>query len=310
MFVQIEENEKFSMEIISALRKELEASLSGDAFTVVIGGSFGRHEASSESDCDFFVIHDSSFENAESLLQTVREISANHVSKPPSKDGPFAKPQDVEKMLHHIGGEGDSNSNITRRILFMLECEWLYNKEKRIEYLDKLINKYVKDDVSSEQIGMFFLNDVIRYYRTVCVDFEFKTREGDKPWGDRNIKLVFSRKLLYFGGILATAELYELDADSKRERLRELLLMPPIQRMRHICNEKANDALELYDGFLKKISDPEVRKFLKKIGPDQKYDAPLFRDLKDQGHKFTDALIRLLDEQYDNAHPIHHGLLM
>jgi len=53
-------------------------------------------------------------------------------------------------------------------------------------------------DDSMSETSRFLLHDLIRYYRTICVDFEYKTYENGKPWGDRNIKIQFSRKFLYF----------------------------------------------------------------------------------------------------------------
>lgn len=82
---------------------------------------------------------------------------------------------------------------------------------------------------------MFFLNDLIRYYRTICVDFEYKTFEANKPWGIRNIKLIFSRKLIYFSGVLIAAEMYQRSAQQKKKIVKELISLSPVERLRKAC---------------------------------------------------------------------------
>jgi hypothetical protein len=67
----------------------------------------------------------------------------------------------------------------------------------------------------------------------MAVDYEFKTVEGakKKPWGIRNIKLIFSRKLLYAGGLFSVAATADLRRDKKIEELEKLFEMTVIDRL-------------------------------------------------------------------------------
>jgi hypothetical protein len=170
----------------------------------------------------------------------------------------------------------------------------------------------VQRHLKREQIGKFFLNDTIRYYRTICVDFENKTVERNKAWGPRNIKLVFSRKLLYFSGVIVAAELAGHDYDQKIERMLSLLALPPIDRIRHVCGSKADAALSIYDYFIHEFSKRDVRDSVAQVRQDDgsRDSNKTFRALKDKGHEFSRALIDLLHSQYPTSHPIHGALLM
>ena len=66
---------------------------------------------------------------------------------------------------------------------------------------------------------MFLLNDVIRYWRTICIDLEHKVRADNKARDIRLIKLRFSRMLLYASGVLAIGEGYRRSSEEKLESL-------------------------------------------------------------------------------------------
>ncbi len=120
--------------------------------------------------------------------------------------------------------------------------------------------------------------------------------------------IIFSRKLLYFSGLLVIAESSQQTAKHKFRRTLELLSLPPIERVAAICGEKASRAVEMYDYFLGVLADPERRKVLEITSRDKQTEA--FRDVKNTGHHFTTALMQLLRNTYDVSHPIHRGIIL
>lgn len=194
---------------------------------------------------------------------------------------------------------------------FLLEGEWLGNKGMFEEVRQQLLGKYIRDTITSHQFALFLLNDIIRYYRTICVDFEFKTIQdaSPKPWGTRNIKLVFSRKLLYFSGLLMIAETAQRSHSEKIKTLTRLSSMPVIDRILEICGPSATQALTLYDEFMESLSKAEVRSELDATSEADRLKEP-FRSLKDKGHHFSWKLMSLLRDTYDSSHPIHRALVL
>ena len=296
---------EYSRCTLEKLRNRL-ADLSLGDRVVLICGSYARREASENSDTDFFILSNDTNGDS-SLLSKVRCAVKEVVPNKPSKNGPFDDSVDRKKMLENMGGDDDTNPNMTHRILFLLEGEWLYNKEGLRDFRREILKRYIREEMSDHQLALFLLNDVIRYYRTIAVDYEFKVTEG-KPWGIRNIKLIFSRKLLYASGLFSVAMTADRAREDKIGILEDLFELPVMERMISICGRSRMEAvLNSYNRFLEKLEDSDTREHLVNLQASERND-PLFRGLKNEGHHFTRELLKLFENTFDSTHPIHRAV--
>jgi len=319
MIEAIERAKTHSEKKLANLRESL-GSLGIPAGEVVLTcGSYARREASGESDIDFFIITDKSANDvldAEGNLRPetipwakeIRDEISKIVATDPAEGGAFAKVELKDAMLVNIGGDHDTNQKITRRMLFLLEGEWLYNESGFHSIRHQMLERYIGPGMTDHQLALFLLNDIIRYYRTMAVDYEFKTVEGEspKPWGIRNIKLVFSRKLLYASGVFSVALTADRSREEKIKILENLFSLPVVDRMEEICGrENFKAALQSYNYFMTELEKKETREKLNFLSREGRSD-PLFRKLKNEGHNFTRELLKLFERTFDMTHTKSH----
>ncbi|MCY3727512.1 MAG: nucleotidyltransferase domain-containing protein [Nitrospira sp.] len=295
---------------LSKIRDRLKELSLDNAALLVCCGSYARGEASEQSDIDYVMVSDDT-ETAPDLNERVRSEIRSIVPNSPSEGGAFGATVNRSEILANIGGDDDSNKNITRRILLLLEGEWLFNKEGLRSFRREILERYIGEGMTDHQLALFLLNDIIRYYRTVAVDYEFKTSgSGEpKPWAIRNIKLVFSRKLLYASGLFSIAMTADRARDEKIEILEGLFDRPVMERMIKICGKAAMEpVLTSYNFFLEKLEDLETRKHLEKLEIGNRDDRT-FRAIKNKGHHFTRELLKVFESTFDSTHPIHRAVI-
>jgi hypothetical protein len=196
-------------------------------------------------------------------------------------------------------------------MLLLLEGGWLFNEAGLKNIRRRILERYIAEGMKDHQLALFLLNDVVRYYRTMAVDYEFKTVETPKvkPWGIRNIKLMFSRKLLYASGLFSVGTTADRTRSSKISKLEELFELTVIDRMIAICGKtNVQPVLDSYDRFLDELESEETRNHLKTLGRDGREDV-IFRDLKNEGHHFTRELLKLFEQTFDTTHPIRRAII-
>ena len=309
MTTAYERSSKFTEGKLDEIRNRLEDLPLGGA-VVLVYGSFARREASDQSDIDYVMVSDDTGTDP-SLSERVRTEIRSVVPNSPSEGGAFGKPVTRSEILANIGGDDDSNENITRRILLLLEGEWLFNKEGLRGFRREILERYIGEGMTDHQLALFLLNDIIRYYRTVAVDYEFKISANGvpKPWAIRNIKLVFSRKLLYASGLFSIAMTADRAREEKIEILEGLFDRPVMERMRTICGKAGMRPVEAsYNSFLDFLGDPGNREHLAMLRRSDRADER-FRKIKNEGHHFTRELLKLFEGTFDSTHPIRRAVV-
>lgn len=302
---------EYSENKVSALRESVGAIFPTNSNdTVLVCGSLARREAAGPSDVDFFLVSDDE-DGRKERLEKIKEAVTRLGLEKPSPKGPFAIPGTRLSIIQNIGGAADSNANITQRILLLLEGDWLFNMKGFQDLRRRILRTYVKDGIPDDQVALFLLNDIIRYWRTVCVDYEYKTtaEANPKPWAIRNIKLVFSRKLIYASGLFSVASTADMAREEKIRRLEELFDLRPLDRLVHVCGAAATaEVLRSYEVFLSCINDDAKRCRLESLGKDDRDDL-LYRNLKDEGHQFTSKLLKLFEMTFHATHPIRRAIV-
>lgn len=301
----------YSNNALEKIRHEIRENIKPNSGVLILTvGSVARKESSSESDLDYYIVCKDDVLEAE--IDRVKFEFEKALEKlgfrMPSNEGAFACHATQKEMLENIGGDEDNTDHLTRRILYLFESEWLFNEEMYDELFSQTIECYVQDEITQHALCRFLLNDLIRYYRTVCVDFEFKTVERRKSWGDRNIKLAFARKQMYFSGILVLAATVQHTCTEKRRLLLDLLKLSPLERIDKICGLKSEEAIKYYDMYLEKLSDSSFREMLKSTTIDRESHGEQFREIKNNGHHYTWVLQNLLENTFASSHPIHTAI--
>jgi hypothetical protein len=122
------------------------------------------------------------------------------------------------------------------------------------------------------------------------------------------LKLLYSRKMLYFGGVVAVAETAHRARDSKLNVLSELFRLTPIQRIQSLFGEQARESLQFYNAFLEALGNESFRREIHGVTADRKTHTEGFTRLKAESIQFSLALRRLLLLRYP-SHTIHDALV-
>ncbi|MBP1886478.1 nucleotidyltransferase domain-containing protein [Sinorhizobium mexicanum] len=306
---------------MKVLAKLADGLLPTDEGSFVVFGSLARGEYTTGSDLDWTVLIDG---RADSLhLQIAHKLTSELEKAGFGKPGPtevFGGLIFSHDLVHAVGGDEDSNKNMTRRLLLLLESTPINvagSVDTHARIVQAILNRYVQEDASfigsnkrPDRIPRFLLNDVVRFWRTMAVDYanKYRARAGQK-WALRNIKLRMSRKLLFVSGFLmclswALEDRSQQDNDYEAQDLVDHLLAwtkrPPLQSLAEIVERYApslaSDVFGNYDAFLAILDDESSRNSLEELSPQAAYEDGVFLGAREIATRFDTALTELLFE--------------
>ena len=287
---------------LSEVREQLESAPCDPDTCVALFGSWGRHELTDYSDDDWAILIDGSGRDDARPLPSDVESALGIVGRRPGSQGIFGASVSCDNLVERIGLDGDDNKNLTRRMLLLLESTAVANEVAHRACRTRVLDGYLDDSVKGYRPPRFLLNDVIRYWRTICVDFVGKEREGaGQKWALRNLKLGLSRKALFAGGLLPVLLCHRFAAGDIRSFLSDAFTAPSLDRIaRAFLELDAVDAgvraVGAYDRFIGLLGNGGARDELEQLPREQARESDFFLYGKRLAAEFQQGLLALLFE--------------
>jgi predicted nucleotidyltransferase len=271
--------------------------------SVTLFGSFARRELTEGSDNDWAILTPTGRVKAPDVLElaAVCRERFNEDDKAPGSQDLFGLPFAWPRLAQYVGLDADSNTNLTRRMLTLLESVPITG-HARDDCWRAIFDRYMKRGVRDHRPPRFLLNDTIRYWRTICVDFEGKHAEtggSDSKWVMRNAKLRTSRTMLFAGGLLPVLFCRLREQDEIPVFLEQQFAAPPVDRVAWAflelgMEDEGGRCLSAYDEWVAMLQDDAVRDAIGELRADSRDASPVFQQVRDIGRRLQSGLVALL----------------
>lgn len=195
---------------------------------LVAFGSLARQELSKgESDFDYAIVSYRPVERPEDIQQyrlAALKAQIDIGFGEPGRSALFGGIVSSSELINRIGLDDDTNRTHTQRMLFLEESVPVIDERNHAITVRSILRRYLVDYQNYEpnsplhKIGVprFLLNDAVRYWRTLAVDYQAKRWDELSPpknffgvdpgpdlrspkWGLRYLKLRSTRKLALLG---------------------------------------------------------------------------------------------------------------
>jgi len=267
---------------LERLRNDLAAAeaLAGDRACVYLTGSFARGEAGSHSDLDLFIMGKGTKEKP--ALRRLDEIcikadliesTRKHDIPDFSRDGEYLVHYTEDELIGTLGSQQDDACNtFTARLLLLLESRALIGESVYVDTIQAVVAAYwgEYEDHKSNFVPAFLVNDILRLWRTFCVNYEARTSKAPAEKKAKrkltNYKLKHSRLLTCYSALSYLLAIYAENTTVSPADAIEMVRMSPTQRLEWLrtapgvadaAKSKVDELLNSYEGFLRNTDTSE-----------------------------------------------------
>lgn len=245
----------FSVDRLTDLASKLSMGAAGlelGPMFIFAAGSYARGEASEHSDIDLFLGYDdlhpagisassiddrwkatrrtNEFRLFAQIIQAIDDLGFPALSS----DSKYLKTHLISEVINEIGGDRDDVDNhFTFRMLLLLEGHCIAGPAQHASAVRAIIDSYYRDYPAhaSEFKPWYLLNDIVRYWKTLTLNYENRRPNPEHEDADarrvKNFKLKFSRMTTCFATVCAIGSRMR---EARPEDIEALVRMTPYQR--------------------------------------------------------------------------------
>jgi hypothetical protein len=274
---------------------------------IVVCGSMARHEMSSASDFDYLVLAHGLVQDA-TRFRTFRvacdDWCVRRTMEPPGSTDLFGQVVSAAQLVEQIGLEFDTNASLTRRILLLEEGVSVLEPAMHRRFVSVILGRYLLDEDAPRPPG-FLLNDVVRYWRTIAVDYQAKVWRdlSVDGWGLRYLKLRISRKLTYVSALVSIFLVaLEQPRDARDFLVQQFVDVPALGRIAQLARVLDGHAqaladlrrmLEIADEFCEFLHDRDARAAAKQVTPAKRTTDARFAHMRSASSELQGCLERI-----------------
>lgn len=255
---EIERRSEHSKRKLEALKQRVEGPppVATEAACAYVIGSYGRGEASEHSDLDLFLASRATtdtttgkvkrhFSQLEEIRLKAKLIDAGRSLALPefSGDGEFLSHYTINELVDNIGKrEDDAKNTLTARLLLLLESQPILNAHVYDETIARVLEAYWRNYANHEDdfVPGYLVNDILRLWRTFCVNYEAGTKERPDPAKAKrqlkHYKLQHSRLLTCYSGLLYLLGTFVQDGTVSLDAGKSMTKLTPLGRLAWVAD--------------------------------------------------------------------------
>lgn len=282
--------------------------------TIYATGSLGRRELGHHSDLDVFLVDTGDADERVGNLGRIRLLSDLIVAAHAagfgefSNDGEFLRVHPLDHLSSFLGTRDDDASNVfTARMLLLLESVPLIGDDAYRVCIDRVLCDYWRDERHDGFLPVFLVNDIVRYWKTMCLNYEAARPDLGSPRDEAAIakrrlalvKLRFNRLWMCFNGLAYLLAGYRPSSTGgsaiEKQHAVSMVALSPLERLQRtvvLAPETLEPAQRALDalGWWLSVSDQE-KAALRTAFADQ----DLYDQARERGDQFGDAVAEVVD---------------